>query len=382
MTTTSTILPIDIGAGPNDGTGDNIRDAFNKVNVNFQLLYGLFNSTVTNGIRIVDLLDTPKDYSTGTALVGNGPILLGVNNGGFSYVNRVLSAGPGIAIDPPTDGIVTIRATGGVGTQGPIGPTGSSGPVGPVGPAGPSGGGPSGTGPIGPIGPIGLTGPAGPAGPGGGGPGGGPAGPIGPIGPVGPAGAGSGPSGPAGPQGPAGAGTGPVGPAGPSGPAGPAGSGPAGPAGPAGVGPAGPAGPSGVSGSGSNGQVAYWNGASSITGSSSFTHDGSGNVTASDFIIPSDKRLKIISGNITEPLKKLELINGIAFKWNDLAKAQGLLSENNQLGVIAQEIKEIAPEAVFEDNGYLKVSYDKLIPILIEAIKEVNKKVDSLLGGK
>ena len=341
MTTTSTILPIDIGASPNDGTGDNIRDAFNKANINFELLYSLFNSTVTNGIRILDLLDTPKDYSTGTALVGNGPILLGVNNGGYSYVNRVLAAGDGITIDPPTDGIITISATAGPSGSGPIGYTGSVGYTGSQGIQGPVGGGPSGSGPIGYTGSMGYYGSVGYTGS------------MGYYGSIGYTGSQSTTIGY----------TGSVGYTGSRGTQGPSAVG-------------------AVTGSGSSGQVAYWNGASSIIGSSSFTFDGFGNVTASDFIVSSDKRLKDIAGNIAEPLKKLQSINGIVFRWNDLAKEKGITNTGDQLGVIAQEIKEVAPEAVFEDNGYLKVSYDKLIPILIEAIKEVNKKVDLLLGEK
>ena len=106
MTTTSTFLPIDIGAAPNDGSGNNIRDAFNKVNANFANIYEwAFGSTGTSvGIRFIDLLDAPNGYSTSTYKLGNGPVLVGANNAGTSLQNWELYGTNGITItsDPST----------------------------------------------------------------------------------------------------------------------------------------------------------------------------------------------------------------------------------------------------------------------------------------
>ena len=107
-----------------------------------------------------------------------------------------------------------------------------------------------------------------------------------------------------------------------------------------------------------------------------------GAVTAVDFVATSDATLKNVTGNIKNALEKVELINGVNYYWNDLAKNKGLTDETLQLGVLAQEVQLVAPEAVHENNGILSVSYDKLVPILIEAIKELSKKVDSLTGVK
>ena len=53
--------------------------------------------------------------------------------------------------------------------------------------------------------------------------------------------------------------------------------------------------------------------------------------------------------------------------------------EGVQLGVIAQEIKEVMPELVdTRDNGYLAVKYDKIVPLLIESIKELKKEIEEL----
>ena len=53
--------------------------------------------------------------------------------------------------------------------------------------------------------------------------------------------------------------------------------------------------------------------------------------------------------------------------------------EGNDVGVIAQEVLEVLPEAVTSrPNGYLAVDYHKIVPLLIEAIKELSAKVENL----
>lgn len=52
------------------------------------------------------------------------------------------------------------------------------------------------------------------------------------------------------------------------------------------------------------------------------------------------------------------------------------------VGVIAQEVQEVLPSAVVErEDGYLAISYDKLIPLLIESIKTLKQEIDTLKGG-
>jgi hypothetical protein len=49
------------------------------------------------------------------------------------------------------------------------------------------------------------------------------------------------------------------------------------------------------------------------------------------------------------------------------------------VGVIAQEIEEVLPEVVTtRDNGYKAVKYEKIVPLLIEAIKEQSKQINEL----
>ena len=89
----------------------------------------------------------------------------------------------------------------------------------------------------------------------------------------------------------------------------------------------------------------------------------------------SDKRLKDNIVRIENPLEKVGKIGGYTFDWND--KQQTYTGKD--VGVIAQEIQEVLPELVTErDNGYLAVKYEKIVPLLIESIKELKQEVDEI----
>ena len=56
--------------------------------------------------------------------------------------------------------------------------------------------------------------------------------------------------------------------------------------------------------------------------------------------------------------------------------------KGHDVGVIAQEIEEVLPEVVTtRDNGYKAVKYEKIVPLLIEAIKEQQEQIDELRKG-
>jgi hypothetical protein len=198
----------------------------------------------------------------------------------------------------------------------------------------------------------------------------GPTGPAGPTGPTGPGGS-TGPTGPSGPTGPTGADSSVAGPAGPTGPAGS--TGPAGP-----TGPGGPTGPTGGFTTNSNAQVnslGIGTGASGTAGEIRATN----NITA----FYSDERLKDVLGEIDNALDKVKELRGVYFKENEVAKSLGYDNDKRQVGVIAQEVEKVLPEVVTEapiNDKYITVWYDKLIPLLIEAIKELSAKVDKLEG--
>lgn len=207
--TTSTFLEIAIGIAPNDGTGDPIRDAFDKVNKNFETIFTSTSLVTVSGLKLTDLADTPKEYGFTVSPPSDGAFVLSTIYGGNTYTNKYFKGGNDITVVQTGTNVVvshlytattaSIASTlvlrdgsgnipGALGYTGSAGSgfTGSSGTIGPVGPigyTGSGGGGGGGGGPIGPIGydgSIGLTGFTGSAGGGGGG-----GGPIGPIGPTG-----------------------------------------------------------------------------------------------------------------------------------------------------------------------------------------------------
>ena len=92
----------------------------------------------------------------------------------------------------------------------------------------------------------------------------------------------------------------------------------------------------------------------------------------------SDSRLKENVVSIASALDKLDSITGVEFDWN--ASEAGLNYSHlggHDVGVIAQDLQEILPEAVKErDDGYLAVDYGRVVPLLIQAIKELKAKIE------
>jgi hypothetical protein len=83
----------------------------------------------------------------------------------------------------------------------------------------------------------------------------------------------------------------------------------------------------------------------------------------------SDIRLKTNIQPITSALDKIDQISGVEYDWNsDLQSTY----TGHDVGVLAQEIEKILPEAVTtREDGYKAVKYEKIIPLLIQAIKEL-----------
>lgn len=109
----------------------------------------------------------------------------------------------------------------------------------------------------------------------------------------------------------------------------------------------------------------------------------------------SDRRLKKDIEVIPNALEKLKSIRGVTFKVNDLAKSLGFTDESEQVGVIAQEVEEVLPQVIkhapfdIGENGesksgenYKTVQYEKIVPLLIEAIKELQLEIEELKRSK
>ena len=109
----------------------------------------------------------------------------------------------------------------------------------------------------------------------------------------------------------------------------------------------------------------------------------------------SDERLKEDIVEIQDALEKVMALRGVTYKPNSIAESLGY-KKQNEVGVIAQDVEKVLPEAVkpapfdimlFENTeisrsgeNYKTVQYEKLVPLLIEAIKELNKEVQQLKG--
>lgn len=156
------------------------------------------------------------------------------------------------------------------------------------------------------------------------------------------------------------------------------------------VGPLGYTGSRGFTGSaGTNGATGYTGSAFSSSSSAQISSLGVGTaasgtvgeIRATNNITAyySDMRLKTKLRNISGALEKVLSLNGFYFRPNEEAKRMGY-EDVIEVGVAAQEVQNVLPEIVVPapiDDKYLTVRYEKLIPLLIEAIKELNEKISN-----
>lgn len=165
-------------------------------------------------------------------------------------------------------------------------------------------------------------------------------------------------------------------------------------------------------------KVPFANTATSVTGSyallqdstDTFTYNPSSNVLVVDTLsatssitsagnitaYSSDGRLKENLQHIESPLDKIQSLNGYTFDWNGKAEQFGFVPKHRQkdIGLIAQEVERVLPQAIapapFDhelENGewvsksgenYLTIQYERLVPLLVEAIKEQQMQINQL----
>ena len=102
------------------------------------------------------------------------------------------------------------------------------------------------------------------------------------------------------------------------------------------------------------------------------TIGASGDITA----LYSDDRLKIRLESLENALEKVCSLDTFTYVSNDLAKSLGY-DDRKRVGLSAQQVQKIVPEAVCPapaDPEYLTIQYEKLVPLLVEAIKELSVK--------
>jgi hypothetical protein len=126
-----------------------------------------------------------------------------------------------------------------------------------------------------------------------------------------------------------------------------------------------------------------------IAGGTSSLISCTGDITA----FASDKRLKTDIEAISDPLDKIKKVSGFTYRWDKeiCDKIKLDTDDNRHIGVYAQDIQAVIPEAVkpapFDTDSkgnsksgdnYLTVQYEKIVPLLIECIKEQQQQIDLL----
>jgi hypothetical protein len=96
------------------------------------------------------------------------------------------------------------------------------------------------------------------------------------------------------------------------------------------------------------------------------------------YINVSDARYKTNITRLTHALDKIMALRGVQYDWRSNAFPQMRFDPGMQLGFVAQEIKDVLPEVVSQDaQGYYSIAYSKVIPVLVEAVKEQQKEMDN-----
>lgn len=119
----------------------------------------------------------------------------------------------------------------------------------------------------------------------------------------------------------------------------------------------------------------------------------SGQILATNSITAfySDGRLKTKVGKIENALDKIEQLSAFLYKHNDIARQHGYTDDLVYVGLDANAVHKVQPEATAlapfdrDENGlsksgenYLTVMYEKLVPLLVEGIKELRKEINQL----
>ena len=122
------------------------------------------------------------------------------------------------------------------------------------------------------------------------------------------------------------------------------------------------------------------------------TLDVTGNITATAEITAyySDRRLKTDIVTIENALVKVKKLNGVTYRPNELAKSYGLDTNSDVVGLFADEVELVLPQAVkpapfdTDENGnsksgenYKTIQYEKVVPLLVEAIKEQQSIIEA-----
>ena len=91
----------------------------------------------------------------------------------------------------------------------------------------------------------------------------------------------------------------------------------------------------------------------------------------------SDERFKQNITPIASPLAKLLQLKGVEYEMNTKEFAKNHFLLGRQIGLLAQNVELVVPEAVSEKDGYIGVDYARLVPLLIESIKTQQLQIET-----
>ena len=105
--------------------------------------------------------------------------------------------------------------------------------------------------------------------------------------------------------------------------------------------------------------------------------DGTGQMFGNGWAQPSDKELKENINRISNPIAKIKQLGGYTYQFTE---ASGLNDNKTHLGVLAQEVEAVLPQAIsqYPDKNFKAVNYDAIIPLLIEAVKAQQTEIEQL----
>jgi hypothetical protein len=116
-----------------------------------------------------------------------------------------------------------------------------------------------------------------------------------------------------------------------------------------------------------------------ITGTLTVTGDITATTSITSYF--SDDRLKTRTGNIQNALEKVLSLDGFHYHANETAVALGYDASEQQVGLSAQQVQKVLPEVVVPapiDPQYMTLHYERIVPLLVEAIKEQQKQIEEL----
>jgi len=120
------------------------------------------------------------------------------------------------------------------------------------------------------------------------------------------------------------------------------------------------------------------------TDPSSIQFQVTGQIAATDNITAyysSDISLKDNIRPIENALFKVNQIRGVEFDWNE--KSHEIQQQKgHDVGLIAQEVEKVLPEVIqIREDGIKAIAYEKVVPLLVQSIKELTKRVEELENG-